>query len=207
MGSITMATRNSALTSWTKRTNMFVKPSSDGWAINGTDFYTVSNGILRGDSITPGGGNTGYYSISSNLKKAIGWTCEWRMRVISVLGSASANTLIFQITDDSTYNNIRFENGKVNWEQPNTNYTFDTTDAFHIYKLERAAGANLITLYVDGTSRLTHSDAGTGQTSEIDMFHDADGANGFKADLDYFHYKNTGNYPNAPFTMGRRAVT
>jgi hypothetical protein len=202
-----MAVRNSALTSWTKRTSMFVHPGSDGWTVNGLNFYTATNGILRADSISPGGGNTGYLSISPNLKKSVGWTCEWRMKIINVLGSAGANTCIFQITDDSTYSNIRFENGKVNWEQPGTNYTFDTTDTFHVYKLERVAGANLITLSVDGTSRITHSDAGSGQTSAINMFFDADGANGFTADLDYFHYKNTGNYPNAPFTMGRRAVT
>src|ERR1044071_7783379 len=136
MGRIIMAVRNSALTSWTKRTSMFVHPSSDGWTANGYNFYTVSNGILRADSITPGGGNTGYLSISPNLKKSIGWTIEWRMKIINVAGSASANTCIFQITDDSTYNNIRFENGKVNWEQSGGNYTFDTTNTFHVYKLE-----------------------------------------------------------------------
>jgi hypothetical protein len=206
MGRIIMATRNSALTSWTKRTSMFVKPSSDGWALNGTDIYTATNGILRGDSITPGGGITGYYLISPNLKKSIGWTCEWRMRVINITGSAGSNTLIFQIFDDNDYNNIRFENGKVSWEQSG-DYTMDTTDAFHVYKLERAAGANLITLYVDGTSRLTVTSGGSAQTSAIYLFRDADGGNGFQADLDYFHYKNTGNYPNPPFTMGRRAVT
>lgn len=202
-----MSTRNSALTSWTKRTLMSVKPSSDKWTLNGTDIYTVLTGTLRGDSITPGGSTTGYYAISPNLTKANGWTCEWRMRVTSVAGSATANTLVFQITDDSTYSNIRFENGKVNWEQTGGNYTFDTTDALHTYKLERVAGNNTITLYVDGTSRLTYTDTGSGQTSVINMFRDADSSNGFQADLDYFYYKNTGNYPNAPFIVGRRAVS
>lgn len=180
---------------WSKKTDMGVEPNADGWSYGGTDIYSVAGGILTINSQTPGGTTTGNMQISPSLSKATGWTVQWSMQVVDVDGTG--NTLIFQIQDTRSYCNIKFFNGEINWEQlgdPGGDITMDTTDTYHVYKLERQAGSDDIKFYVDDVLKKTYTDGSTTPLTSNFLQQDADATSGNNctAYVDYIYYKNDG---------------
>ncbi len=124
------------------------------------DATSVSGGILTLDTTSTaeheyywrleGSGNDWY----DNVSNITGWTVEARIKVDSVnLGEGAGsfrNVLTIRIDDHTYAKNLYITEDGIyirDWDQW-TSYTFDTTDAFHTYRITGKGEENKV--YIDG---------------------------------------------------------
>jgi len=186
--------------SWTKETNMGVLPSADGWTYNGSapeaTYASVAGGILITDSNTIGGLSQSSYYIAPAFNNATGWTVEAKIKVISYSGTQFQQQLRISIRDGVWLENLLISNLGIKLSVSGETYAFDTTDAFHVYRITGIG--TVVKVYVDGILRLTGT-LSFALASDYMDFGDISAINGenSKAEWNYIKYSTAGAYAPA----------
>lgn len=167
-----------------------VEPDSDGWTLDGSDYASVSSGILTIDT-SANDNYTCYYYKSPDVDFDAGFYLKLRMQLDSTMGSGD-------------YIQIRIRDGTqdeevgVNWYHNYgsnqtirligstvTDYTTNTSDDYHIYEI-----------YVKGTSFSVYKDGSilgtktvkSGTYDDWVMFGEATSGYAGKCYIDYLNY-------------------
>ena len=154
---------------WTDDLDMSVEPNSAGWTLGGSDYASVSSGILTINTLNKTTASNFYYKMwtASNTN---GWTIEAKMRVIeSELASvfeenAWNNSCTFKGYDGNKWEGICFFNDGIliNNNGQHVKHLMNTTSEYHVYRISVRGTVGYV--YVDGaliaktTSETTSND-------------------------------------------------
>ncbi len=159
---------------WTKSESGETTHTSDG------DIFTLDT--------TAGSSYYCFYSHSISFYSAWGYRIEARLKVHTDTPAGDiANGLAIFWKDDNKREALQFEKGKIKLRFDGGNYEMDTTDAYHVYRIE-VSGTDIV-VRVDGIVRITGTM--TEATAGLDIvFGDTSGAENQNSESlwDYLQY-------------------
>ena len=183
---ILLGTRGSSdYVSWYYQYEGNVKPDADGWTLQGTDYASVSAGVLTIDTT----GNVAYkcsYLKFGSINLGNGFTIKFRAKVTTaalgafhVFPADGANGVYYQLylTTSAVYH----EGTKI--------CDFDTTDGFHVYRIYSVGTTAYF--FIDGV----HIDSWTMISNSgvsLISFGDASTDETLKIEIDYLYYGQGG---------------
>ncbi|MFI4910296.1 MAG: hypothetical protein ACIAQZ_01370 [Sedimentisphaeraceae bacterium JB056] len=164
-------------------------PDNCGWTTGGTA-PTVSNGLAAID--TYDNDTVGYwtYDTGSCLDFSTGATLEIRAKVNECQGGATTSLYVTDTTGRLIF--MELQETVFNFSGLGT-YAFDTTDAFHTYRISMGLGTDNIKLYIDGNETAAYTRTYGTATAAAGTFRigDLTGVNDADWEIDYIRWTDT----------------
>ncbi|MCD4843833.1 MAG: hypothetical protein K8R25_05020 [Methanosarcinales archaeon] len=189
-------TTTSTATIWTEVLDMDVLPDIVGWEkYTSGGSASVSGGILTIDTI----GNDAYLQFDQrnpgsdwfdNVDNSKGWVVEARLQVDDMTEDDAY--LVIWTHDRTWLTQLRIYKDYISWYPGHTLYYMDTTDTYHIYRIE--GKGNSYKVYVNGNLAIDGVVTSGGGTFTI-SFGDGHGGTQTKSYWDYFRYSTVGEEP------------
>ena len=181
---------NDQIVNWTTKYEATVEPDSDGWTLVGTDYSSVSSGILTIDT----SGNDAYtcnYRQYPDVNFSKGFYLKARIKVDAVMAADDYMQLVIYDGTQGKYFIINLYDGKLGGGVTEVGVT--TTDDYHIYELYIKGTVSKI--YMDGVLKITET-IYTAAVSDTVGFGDFQTSVMAKVYIDYLYYAlNVTNNP------------
>jgi len=178
-----------AFTAWTTQYEATVEPDSDGWTLGGTDYSSVSSGILTIDTTGDATGACYYYKAPDiNFDAGVYYKIKVQMHTDTTATGYLLNWIYDGTQNERTILNIM--DGKIQVRTAGGSYNdtiMDTISAYHIYEVY--VKGTVVLVYVDGV--LTDTQA-VESVSVSDTIRFGDGSSTADANIecmiDYVYY-------------------
>ncbi|PIO00515.1 hypothetical protein COT72_00365, partial [archaeon CG10_big_fil_rev_8_21_14_0_10_43_11] len=136
-------------TVWDVEYEANVLPTSDGWSKSGTQSEAIVDSKLN--TTDASASDRIYYTRSISGDNGVGTTLEARLKIQQTSGDDEAVILIIRDDAQSFYLQL-FEDHISFYDDTSLNYYFNTTDAFHTYRM--TALGTTVNVYIDGVLRI-----------------------------------------------------
>ena len=172
-----------SVTYWDNKYECSVEPDSDGWTLFGTDYSSVAAGILTIDTSADVARTTAYAKWPG-VNFTGGFTVKFKAQVVS-----SAGDYPFYINLHDGVNllhcQIWLKTGSIYRHPNNKVCDFNTTDAYHVYRLYVVG--TTATLYIDDVEKGSWT-VGTSYGGDLIAFGDSDTTSSINIKIDYLYY-------------------
>ena len=172
-----------AITYWDKKYEGTVEPDAVGWVRDGTDYATSDGSVLTFNTTANLTNICAYYKYGVGVDLYGGFTVKFRAQVIASTGDYPFFIAAYD-GPHGIYYAVYLRSGGV-YHGGTLIHAFDTTDAYHIYRI--VTSGNTGTLYVDGDNKGSWTLA-TGVPADLLAFGDKSGNSSINIKIDYIYY-------------------
>lgn len=170
--------------SWTEQYEATVKPDSDGWTLGGTDYASVTGGILTIDSSAEAL-FTGFYYQTPDVDFDAGFYLKTSVKAIA------GNDAVYYTIRDGTQNervSLGITDTQITWIYNGDNYdtaVMDTTTDYVVYEIY--VKGSTFWIYADGVLKGTNT-VDDETVTDIVLFGDPSTAYKCNVEIDYVYY-------------------
>lgn len=167
---------------WDNKYECAVEPDADEWVLEGTD-YSTSDGDILTFNTTADVANLGVYHMFPGVDLVGGFTVKFKAQVTSSVGDYPFLIGAYD-GPHGKYFELFLKSDAV-YHETTKICDFDTTDAYHIYRVY--ASGTTATLYIDGVEKGSWTLA-TGACGDAVTFGDNNAASSINILIDYLYY-------------------